>query len=607
MATRTSTCATTRAARTTSCWHHIAGCRQWLEVARDTRDARRSSASARRRPTAARSRADEPQPFRLPRRAALIDRTRPLALHLRRPRATRAMPATRWPRRCSPTACTWSAAASSTTGRAASSRAGAEEPNALVAARRRRAHRAERARDHGRALRRARSPRARTAGRRSRFDLGAVNGLLAPLLPAGFYYKTFMWPPRSGSCVYEPLIRRAAGLGRRRARARSRPLRAALRALRRAGGRRRPGRARGGARRRREPARASSCADERRRARRHALLAERRRSTARARPTGSRATLGALARCRRSRCCRARRRSATTTTTWSAPSSASPITCREHRRRRASASGRIRARQVVLATGAHRAAARLRRQRPARRHAGRRRARLPRTATAWRPGDARWSFTNNDGAYRDARSTLPRPASRSRRSSIAARRRRRRSPSARATPASESWHGRVVAAAPRQARSVEAVERRAARRRRRAARLDCDLVAVSGGWNPAVHLSASRRAAGLVAKRSRAFVPGAPRQAERSAGAARGMFDSCRCLADGVRAGAEAAAAAGFGDGAPPQPPPAADEPTAGAAAAAAGAVPRRQRARRSSTSRTTSPPPTSRSPQREGYSRVEH
>src|SRR5262249_45667364 len=26
------------------------------------------------------------------------------------------------------------------------------------------------------------------------FDLGAVNNLLSPLLPAGFYYKTFMWP-----------------------------------------------------------------------------------------------------------------------------------------------------------------------------------------------------------------------------------------------------------------------------------------------------------------------------------------------------------------------------------------------------------------------------
>jgi sarcosine oxidase subunit alpha len=47
-----------------------------------------------------------------------------------------------------------------------------------------------------------------------RFDLGAVNDLLSPLLPAGFYYKTFMWPRSWWQRVYEPAIRRAAGLGR---------------------------------------------------------------------------------------------------------------------------------------------------------------------------------------------------------------------------------------------------------------------------------------------------------------------------------------------------------------------------------------------------------
>ena len=42
-----------------------------------------------------------------------------------------------------------------------------------------------------------------------RFDLGAVNSLIAPLIPAAFYYKTFFWPKWD---FYEPLIRRAAGL-----------------------------------------------------------------------------------------------------------------------------------------------------------------------------------------------------------------------------------------------------------------------------------------------------------------------------------------------------------------------------------------------------------
>ena len=46
-----------------------------------------------------------------------------------------------------------------------------------------------------------------------RFDAGAVNGLLGALFPAGFYYKTFMWPGRWWM-RYEYFIRRAAGLGR---------------------------------------------------------------------------------------------------------------------------------------------------------------------------------------------------------------------------------------------------------------------------------------------------------------------------------------------------------------------------------------------------------
>ncbi|MEK1946627.1 MAG: 2Fe-2S iron-sulfur cluster-binding protein, partial [Ensifer adhaerens] len=46
------------------------------------------------------------------------------------------------------------------------------------------------------------------------FDVCAVNGLLSPFLGAGFYYKTFMWPRQLWEKLYEPVIRRAAGLGR---------------------------------------------------------------------------------------------------------------------------------------------------------------------------------------------------------------------------------------------------------------------------------------------------------------------------------------------------------------------------------------------------------
>ncbi len=45
------------------------------------------------------------------------------------------------------------------------------------------------------------------------FDAGAGADVLHRLLPAGFYYKTFLWPKRFWDRVYEPLIRRAAGLG----------------------------------------------------------------------------------------------------------------------------------------------------------------------------------------------------------------------------------------------------------------------------------------------------------------------------------------------------------------------------------------------------------
>jgi sarcosine oxidase subunit alpha len=43
------------------------------------------------------------------------------------------------------------------------------------------------------------------------FDLGAINSWFSPVLPAGFYYKTFKWPNWQ---VFEPAIRAMAGLGR---------------------------------------------------------------------------------------------------------------------------------------------------------------------------------------------------------------------------------------------------------------------------------------------------------------------------------------------------------------------------------------------------------
>ncbi|MEP7329937.1 MAG: 2Fe-2S iron-sulfur cluster-binding protein, partial [Betaproteobacteria bacterium] len=48
-----------------------------------------------------------------------------------------------------------------------------------------------------------------------RFDIGAINNLISRFIPAGFYYKTFMWPPTPRWWLkYEHVIRHAAGMGR---------------------------------------------------------------------------------------------------------------------------------------------------------------------------------------------------------------------------------------------------------------------------------------------------------------------------------------------------------------------------------------------------------
>ena len=46
------------------------------------------------------------------------------------------------------------------------------------------------------------------------FDVGGINNFLNRFFPAGFYYKTFMWPKSFWYHVYEPLIRKAAGMGK---------------------------------------------------------------------------------------------------------------------------------------------------------------------------------------------------------------------------------------------------------------------------------------------------------------------------------------------------------------------------------------------------------
>lgn len=74
-------------------------------------------------------------------------------------------------------------------------------------------------------------------------------------------------------------------------------------------------------------------------------------------------------------------------------------------------------------------------------------------------------------------------------------------------------------------------------------RIECDLLAVSGGWQPAVHLFSQSR--GTLRWDGARFVPDQPAQANRVVGAANGTFDLGQALAEAVEAGVEAAAAVG--------------------------------------------------------------
>ena len=77
-------------------------------------------------------------------------------------------------------------------------------------------------------------------------------------------------------------------------------------------------------------------------------------------------------------------------------------------------------------------------------------------------------------------------------------------------------------------------------------RIDCDLIACSGGWNPNVHLHSQSGAKPVYDDAILSFVPGQSRQAEVSAGAAGGSFALRECLKQGRAAGIDAARQAGF-------------------------------------------------------------
>lgn len=76
--------------------------------------------------------------------------------------------------------------------------------------------------------------------------------------------------------------------------------------------------------------------------------------------------------------------------------------------------------------------------------------------------------------------------------------------------------------------------------------LEADLLAVSGGWSPVVHLHTQRQGKLAWNRQLAAYVPSQPVRDQQVAGSVNGRFDLSGCLAEGALAGAEAAVRAGF-------------------------------------------------------------
>lgn len=353
-----------------------------------------------------------------------------------------------------------------------------------------------------------------------RFDLGALAQGATRMLAAGFYYKTFMWPTWHW---FEPSIRRAAGLGHAPAKGASQAdyesrfghcdvlvvgggaagLMAALTAAR-SGARTwlvDDGLAPGGR-----------------------LIADGRKletQPARFWIAGALAALKALPNTR-------------------VFQDASVWGYLEHNYlamvERAPGDGlaqrnwKIRARQVVIATGAfERPIPFANSDRPGVMLASAARAYVNRYAV--KPGERAVVFTNNDGAY-DAARDLARAGI-----AVTIVDPRAQGPSPpngveRIVGVIEDAHGRG---------RVHGVSLSDGRY------LSCDLVCVSGGWNPAIHLASQTRESRAVWNDDLAtFVAATQSKKFHLAGSARGVFDLAGCLADGARAGAAAATATGF-------------------------------------------------------------
>ena len=368
------------------------------------------------------------------------------------------------------------------------------------------------------------------------FDIGGVNDLLSPFLVAGFYYKTFMWPAKFWEALYEPLIRRAAGLGRaagaedpdhyEKAFAHCDVLvigagPAGLMAALAAG--------RAGAR--------VILADEDFRLGGR-LLAERHEIDGRRGIEWAAAAEAELATMPDVRIMR--RTTVTGVYDHGQYSAIERVNDHvpeppEHAPRQRS--WKIVAKRAVLAAGAHeRSIAFGNNDRPGVMLAGAARGYINRYAAA--PGKRLAVFTNNDDGWRtvaDARAAGI---------EIAAVVDSRASPASQlsALGVNAMRHARVSRVYGRQSvRAIDVIDADG-----RTIKIECDALAVAGGWNPALHLTCHLGGKPTWNGGIAAFVPGAVPPGMHVAGAANGALTLARCLTGGMTAGVTAAAACGF-------------------------------------------------------------
>jgi sarcosine oxidase subunit alpha len=377
-----------------------------------------------------------------------------------------------------------------------------------------------------------------------RFDLWALNGMLGSLFPAGFYYKTFMWPQSWWRRVYERLIRRAAGLGRAPAAPdpdRYEHMHAHCDVLVVGAG----------------PAGLMAALAAGRSGARVILVDEQPElgGTLLSEPIDHPGAAWLRSVAAELETCAELRVLARTTAfgyydhnflgllewvTDHLPAGAAPHLPRQRL-------WKVRARQVVLATGAlERPLVFAENDRPGVLLASAARTYVNRYAV--KPGRRAVVFTNNDSAYRTALDLLRAGVGVS---VIDLRARPAGSLPAEARAAGISvLAGHAITGTKGRHRIASAQVRRLNDAGDQVEgpieTVPCDLLCISGGWNPTIHLQSQSRAMPRYDDARAMFLPGEPRQPERSAGACDGAFALRACLEQGARAGRDAAAATGF-------------------------------------------------------------